>query len=938
MNRLLYRRIAQECRELAGRAEGLAHEVFVDLFAQGVMETASAARELPVNRWASRLELLPPLPEESAAYMPQVRQLLAEIPQQDWTSYPELAGWLYQYFLEGRKDELFSGFKRGRKARAADIPAVTQLFTPRWIARYMAENTVGRLWLELHPESPLQEKWRYYDREAGRGDPAGVNDGDITPALADWRVLDPACGCGHLLTAVFDVLLEMYREAGVPGGDAVRYILQHNLHGLDLDPVALRICAFTLLLHAAAIDSSVAAEGLPAGIAVCTEAADDEFGSLRRPASGGGSRGERLLAQRYDAVITNPPYLGRRHMSGALAGFLDREYPRTRNDLFAAFLERGLELVRPGGYHAAINQQAWMFLTGYEELRTRLLEQTTLVSLLHLGPRCFDDIGGEVVQSVCFILRGSPPGEEAEGVYWRLDQEAVPAAKEACYLKRDSSRMSRVRQAEFIALPGKRLAYELPAPWRRLFHEAPPLSRFYAVKKGMDTGCNEQYVRFWHEVPPGTAAINAFAVRPEAARWFPYAKGGGPRRWYGNHYYVVLWQNDGEAIRGNPRSNLRNTAYYRRPGITWSTVSTGTPGFRLLEPGFLFDNGGSCLFPLDGQRTNHYALLAYLNSAVAAELLRQMNPTLNVQPGDVARLPVDEALLDDPGLAALGGACVKLAREEWEESERSWCCRGHPVALADQDQEPDSPPVSLEERFAQFRGRRRQRAAQLAALEQEINRRVYSRFKLEPLGQTGEPQAPTEPRLRDDLAAYLSFTAESALGYVPPGSEASTASPHRAIITEAELLRLCGAQLGNRAVQPDLAAADLHWIGHTLGSRRGESPKETVDRFWRDEWYAEHKRRFGGRPLFARFQSGPNQALTAYSPIRSLSEASVEVLLQLAAEQLAQPGITGQPAAEQELKHLLHRLQSWHPLPQTDAWECDRTRLTRFASLFTIDS
>ncbi|MDF2926987.1 MAG: Eco57I restriction endonuclease [Paenibacillaceae bacterium] len=954
MNRQLYKHTAQQFRQLAARQAALGARETVLLFVHAAMEVAARAYGVPVSSWVLQADLQPSpeeLPGCSAALLSQATEVLASIPEEEWRRYPELPGWLYQYILEERKDSLFAGFKRGKKAGPEDIPAVTQLFTPEWIARYMAENTIGRLWADSRPDSALAQSWRYFDNEAAgnspreeqrkeAADPAGADSclsGQRTdmPDIASWAVLDPACGCGHLLTAAFDVLLGVYAEAGVEGGQAARQILRANLHGLDIDPLAVRICRFVLLLKAAQIDPAIVREPIRLGIAAFAGDAPDEFGSLlrmdREAAAAAGHRADSrldcdveqltfdlplggtpmeheasgeiagqpemsmdteaasLLLKRYHVVITNPPYLGRRNMSDRLAAFLDREYPRGRNDLFAAFLERGLELLRPGGYHAAINQQSWMFLSGYEELRAHILQEAAVVSLLHLGTRSFEDIGGEVVQSVCFVMRHSPGCGET-GAYWMLTQEGSPAAKEAVYANRPRDRLFLVRQSEFAALPGKRFAYGLPASWRRLFRELPPLSSLYAVKKGMDTGCNERYVRFWHEVPEESLSFRA--ERPEAARWFPYAKGGGQRKWYGNHYYVVRWSDNGAAIRRDPRSNLRNAAYYGRPGITWSTVSTGSPGFRLLEPGFLFDNGGSCLFPLDRKRTNHCGLLAYLNSGVAVELLRQMNPTLNVQPGDVARLPLDPALTDDKELIRLGAACVELARAAWDETEWSWNYLGHPVAAAAGSQS------MLREGFERYMHDRQQRESAQLALEQEIDRRVYAHYGLEPVHGEGQPEQ--EPvlssrTLKEEMTSFLSYAAGCALNVYPVDGERPYAR-EPAVVTPEMLVHRLENWL-RRLWGEEQLQQNLQFIAAALGCRKKEEYRDRMIRFFRDEWYTEHKSSFGGRPLYLRICSGPRGALIAYAPVRMISGELAAEAARLA-ERLAEQQEAGENLSE----------------------------------------
>lgn len=952
MNRGLHRRAVQALRAVVAKAEGAGREEAAQACVRIVMETASAAAGIPVSSWAMKEEIVPRLsPSSPEDILLRGSMLLEEwIPREDWQRYPELAGWMYQYMLEEYKDVLFARFKKGSKAAAEDIPAVTQLFTMEWIARYMAENTVGRIWLERNPHSPLRRKWRYYDNEAGLSGQAPGQSRFAPDSLCDWKLLDPACGCGHLLTAAFDVLLDLYIEAGYSRKTAARLILERNLFGLDIDPLAVRLCRFVLLMKGAAHDPELVVTKIRLGVADFAGEPELAFGSLERPSwpeapnpvascpaqsadAGGWSGAADILRQSYHAVITNPPYLGRRNMNAQLAAFLDERYPRTKNDLFAAFLERGLELALPGGYHAAINQHAWMFLSGYEQLRARLLEETSLVSVLHLGTRAFEEIGGEVVQSVCFILRKEPPGPEARGVFWKLVEEHSPQAKETVYLERTPCKRYIVPQMDFMSLPGNRIAYELPVSWLRLFRDKPALGSKYAVKKGMDTGCNEEYVRYWHEVDP--ASVSFRCPDPGQADWFPYAKGGGPRRWYGNHYYVVRWTNNGQAIRQDPRSNLRNAAYYGKPGITWSTVSTGNPGFRLLEPGFLFDNGGSCLFPLQPGQDHLYSLLAYLNSRFVGELLGQLNPTLNIQPGDVARLPLDEELLRQPELQQLGLACVELARRDWNEMERSWNYNGHPAVEG-------TGVTGIEAGLLAWRRDRQSRRNELFRLEREIDRLVYAWYGLKPLNPAAAAGKKEEaPELKEDLQSVLSFAAGGMMNQYPIGGQRPFAGGSAVMLERQVLPRF--RQWLKAAVGETEAEAGLKWVGTILGCRGKETAEQRIDRFFRKEWYGQHVRSFEGKPLYLRISSGPTDSFLAFVPVRRMSLAVAEDIRTEAMNRLAEAnpgmdqGLQERPAASgAELVDFIGRLERLLESireREEHTHDCSRTIMAQYASI-----
>lgn len=871
MNTALHRRIAQDIRFLLIEESRILPAQATEGFIHLLMASASRAWRMPVEAWTAWEGLQPAFPElYPAGLREQALSLLGEIPEEDWRLDPRLPGWMYQYWLASQKAQLFRRFKTGTKAAHRDIPAVTQLFTPEWIARYLAENTVGRLWETACPGTSLLHKWQYYDAPHERKDAGQPAD------PLEWTVLDPACGCGHLLTAAFDILLDICEEAGIAKETAVISILSRQLYGLDIDPAAVRICRFVLLLKGAAVAPQILLEAFPLHVAALTRESGFCFGSLDRPAPQAPAAAQAgaapalepaaLLSKQYHVVITNPPYLGRRNMDKETADFLDRAYPGASGDLFAAFMVRCLELLLPHGYHGAITPQSWMFLSNYEGLRTRLLDRETVISLLHLGSRAFEGNSGEVVQTVSFILRHAEPSASASGRYWRLT-EGTSRQKEQAFISGNPQRLHQVGQSIFRHIPGTRLAYELPVEWASLFRLHPPVSRFCTVKKGMDTGCNEQYVRLWHEVPRETLSFCSPA--PETASWYPYAKGGGPQKWYGNHYYVVFWQNNGEAIRRDARSNLRNCAYFGRPGITWSTVSTGRPGFRLLEEGFLFDNGGSCLFPVPGQEETIPALLAYLNSGVAATLLSQMNPTLNVQPGDVARLPLDMQLLHHPRLAELGRVCIELARAEWNETERSWSYIGHPAVHTCR---MDTAELSLRH-YAELRV---QRLNKLRELERSADLFILDYYGLgRPSGGKEKTELTREEGcLKEAAEALLSYAIGCFLGvYGGPDSDKGDQAPD--ILWESDFLHMLHGWL-SRIWRQEESGESIRAIARFLGLKARETGEERILRYFQRDWYPRHCREFDGRPRYLRISSGSRQALVAYAPVLGLHDGTAD--------------------------------------------------------------
>lgn len=876
-----------------------------------------------------------------AASRDGLNRLFDDLASSVWQEGPETVGWMHQYFMEERKDEVFSRLKAGNKADKYDLPAVTQLFTPSWIASYMAENTIGRIWLDAHPESNCKSQWNYYVDKEGRQSSVGdvSRDRKSKPLRPeDIKVLDPACGCGHLLVSAFDVLETIYRDAGYDSIKIPLLILRHNLRGLDIDERAVEVARFTLLLKAARSNPAILYENIELyleAFAEPDESSLDEvfhllqsvgltsrarklaaelceiykdarmFGSLIRTdkleaedwkelrdlgseiLAGRLVRQTMLLKGRYDAVITNPPYMGRRSMGEALARFIDSSYPEGRNDLFAAFLQRAVEFLKPGGYHAAINQHAWMFLSGYEGLRVHLLETITILSMLHLGTRAFEDIGGEVVQTVCFVLQNKPPEVSDTAVYYRLVYCTSPSSKEAEFLAGRDETAYITAQHSFFSMPGASIVYWATETTRSAFRRFPRIDSRFAVKKGMDTGNNARYVRCWFEVDEADQSLTRYEGQwnGESRRWYPYNKGGGSRKWYGGHLYVVDWEEDGRRIRSEPKGNLRNERFFFRPAITWSTVATGEIGFRLLGPGFLFDNGGSCLFPED-EGLYLYAVLAFLNSSHVQTLLAQINPTINSQPGDIAKLPLPMEVLQHAKLSELGRTCVDIAKADWDASELSWHFDRHPLLnLIGED-------GLLETAYGRWTASRMEMEVRLKECKEEIDRIVRSLLVMEEAsgGKAHSPGTLAHPERNAAVRSFLSYTAGCLLGRYPyfrsGGRDNRTAQgrtdsvlsissiPDSPYDLMAQLRAFLAGIGGESAVERNLA-----WIAGAIGRRQPDlSAEASVRAYFAEAFWSDHVKRYLRRPIYWVFSSGPEKAFQAVASYHRLTPETLETM------------------------------------------------------------
>ena len=636
----------------------------------------------------------------------------------------EVIGWLYQFYISERKDEVFAGFKKNKKAGADEIPAATQLFTPHWIVRYLVENSVGRLWLTNHPESELVEQMDYYVKPVGR-------DADLLKIESpeELRVVDPAAGSGHMLTYAFDLLHAIYMEQGYAPSDIPNLIIEHNLHGIEIDPRAGSLAAFALTMKAAAKNKRFLKNPVQPRISVLdnvrfnqddldymwslsngvsAERSEfdafwnafehaDSFGSLIQPNAdlvprlkplvdgleaagnflGGMARRvieqSEVLAQAYTAVVANPPYMGSNNMGDALVRFAEAAYPSTKSDFYTMFMARAELLTCPGGGWGLISPHGWMFQSSFSAWRRHFLTSNRLSSLLQLGRGVF----GSDWASAAFVAVRARPTKDSGATYRKLFERALDVRSrellERLFLDTNYQSYS-VQQNSFLEIDGTPLAFSLGQAVLDLLSNAESVSTYASPKQGLITGDNDRFLRYWWEVA-------AERITPDAGRgldvgrnapWVPYLKGGPPRRWAGNELHVVQWANDGYDIRnffgpnGRQRSRPQNTDSYFRPGLTWSTIA-GEFAVRAAEAGAIFDAKGSLLL-LENEQ-NQLRLLGYLNSSFAGRIIATLSPTLDFSQGPVGRIPVPEGVLGEDGVDDAIRECVSISQADWAGQE-----------------------------------------------------------------------------------------------------------------------------------------------------------------------------------------------------------------------------------------------------------------------------
>lgn len=687
-----------------------------------------------------------------------LRRLIDTIPEEDWEQV-EVIGWLYQFYISEKKDDVI-----GKVVKSEDIPAATQLFTPNWIVQYLVQNSVGRQWLQTYPDSSLKGKMPYYIEPAEQTPEVQAQLAAITPSSIEpesIKVLDPACGSGHILTEAYNVLKAIYEERGYRTRDIPQLILENNIFGLDIDDRAAQLSGFAMLMLARQDDRRILSPNrgvrlnivslqeskldivelwaklnfhqqvqrgttgqmFPEGPALANtdsaeynllmrtlalftsaktlgsliqvpqedEAALKTFldGLYRLAVEGDIPQKEAaaglipyiqqawILAQRYDAVVANPPYMGGKGMNGELKEFAKKQFPDSKSDLFAMFMQHAFSLLKENGFNAQVNMQSWMFLSSYEALRSWLLDNKTFVTMAHLGARAFGQISGEVVQTTAWVINNSH-AEFYQPVFFRLI-DGSEQQKQTALLKREN-RFDITLQNDFKKIPGTPIAYWASDATRAAFFHNNTLSSQVPVKVGLQTGSNDRFVREWHEI-----SIDKFSFFDSSAeslrKWFPYNKGGEFRKWYGNNENIVNWENDGYEIRnysdenGKQRSRPQNIAYYRKKSITWSFISSSYFGARYSDTHAIFDVAGSSAFPRKDCIFNY---TAYMCSSVAHYFMKLMNPTLNFQVGNVSNLPVPSQM-NESLINGIANELIELHKNDWNSFESAWEFKKNPL-------------------------------------------------------------------------------------------------------------------------------------------------------------------------------------------------------------------------------------------------------------------
>lgn len=893
-----------------------------------------------------------------------VYRLVHDIPEDDFNvekeGQVEIIGWLYQYYNTELKDETFALLKKNVKITKERIPAATQLFTPDWIVRYMVENSLGRLWLEGHPNDELKANWKYYLDEAEQEPEVqaqldAIREEYKTMKPEDIKVIDPCMGSGHILVYAFDVLMQIYESYGYSQRDAAKSILENNLYGLDIDNRAYQLAYFALMMRArqynrrildgeaacnvyaiqesngiernhlkyfgaglndlerrdalnqitGLLDTFVDAKeyGSILNIESCNwdllfrfVAETNEAGQISLDSIGLEYTKEQLqllikigqtMEQKYDVVVTNPPYMGTSNGDGKLNDYVKKYYPDSKTDLFAVFIERCNKMTRKNGYQAMITQHSWMFISTYEKLRLNVLKYN-IVSMAHLGARAFEEIAGEVVQTTTFVQRKNYIPNFI-GSYFRLVDLNSQLEKEVAFLRGYGRHYA--AQDNFGGIPGSPLAYWVSDNTMKAFKNGKLLKDSVTASVGIQTGDNEKFLRLWWEIVFCDVKFDAKGLRDsfQKRRWFPYNKGGEFRKWYGNDAVVIDWKNDGEAIKQNSLITGRHYQQYAdelkfRPMVTWSRISTGSPAFRIKEAGYLSDMAG---FSLYSNRTRLETILAFCNSTVAKHYLSFLAPTLNFMVGPVISMPFAECSSFENIVISTVQNAVKLSKEDWDSFETSWNFAKHPLL--------DGMTVKIA--FEHWANLCDNRFIQLKADEEELNRIFITIYGLQDELTPEVDDKDVTIRKADlgrDIRSFISYALGCMFGRYSldieglayAGGEWHDSNYITFIPDKDNILPITDEEyfeddivglfvvFVKKVYGEETLEQNLDFIAKALGNK-GNTSREVIRNYFLKEFFKDHCKVYQKRPIYWLFDSGKENGFKALIYMHRYNEDTI---------------------------------------------------------------
>ena len=902
-----------------------------------------------------------------------IHRMVESIDESAWGQI-EIIGWLYQFYISEKKDQVI-----GNVVASEDIPAATQLFTPNWIVKYLVQNSLGAQWLATYPDSQLSEKMEYYIKPAEQTDEVKAQLEAITPGTLNPEALtliDPASGSGHILVEAYDLFKAIYLERGYRQRDVARLILEKNLFGLDIDGRAAQLTGFALMMKGRADDRRLFERGVELNVmpllgskgfdaerlAQCVKLADygivdsdleelkqlfehaSTFGSLIQVPEGLAAKlpalkqlseatsqdlfvsdalthlaalvqQAELLAGQYDAVVANPPYMGSKGMNALVKKFAKDHFPDAKSDLFACFIKRGFTLAKDAGYNAMVTMQSWMFLSSFKRMRESMLREKTIGTMAHLGARAFGSISGEVVQTTACVLQNRSL-QSYKPVFFRLLDGGE--AEKSTALANGEKRFDTTAQDEFKKIPGSPVAYWVSHNLRDTFLQYPSLTGAVQIKHGMTTGNTDRFIRRWSEISATTICTDALSQDAAAAskrKWFPIAKGGDFRKWFGNGESIINYENRASAMReacaaGDlPGFRHDNSHLFFRPLLVGSGITSGAISFRYVPAGSVVDVNLRAIYSASSDEEGCTKVLGFLGSSLVSGLTRILNPTLATNIGDIERLPVNVENHDCQLITQL----VALARDDWDAYERSRDFESLPILNASSEHTP-----TLESSYIAWVTQNRETIAEMQRLEEENNRLFIDAYGLQ-----GEltPDVPIEEitltvnpayryggnlteeeqwtRFRQDtmkeLVSYaigcmmgrynldasgLIYAHSGGAGFDPSRYTTFPADPDGIVpLTDSDWFEDDAAHRLMEFISVAWDATHLEdnlaFLASNLSPRNNESSRETLRRYLYDRFFKDHLQTYKKRPIYWLFSSGKQKAFQCLVYLHRYNEGTL---------------------------------------------------------------
>ena len=896
-----------------------------------------------------------------------IQQMIELIPEDDWKDAVQIIGWLYQYYNSEKKDDVFAALKKNVKITKENIPAATQLFTPDWIVRYMVENSLGRLWLEGHPDvkeqllpteeeqsayaagnrDPEDTKWHYYLEEAEQEPEVQAQLSEIRKEYAalapdQLKVIDPCSGSGHILAYMFDVLMKIYESYGYTTREAVASIVENNLYGLDIDDRAAQLAYFAVMMKARQYDRRFFSRGIQPHVYAIVEsnhvdkfavdyfcngdmkltAAMDtiikelhdakEYGSILTVTPQDWSvlydrfaeitkdinmsrdtvlrellplvQVAEALAQKYETVVTNPPYMGMRNMNDKLNDFIKEKYADYKADFFSSFVIHSSEMTKKNGFCGFFTPYVWMFIQSYENMRNYLYNQATIETLIQFEYSAFE----EATVPVCtFAFRNDYV--KRKGCYLRLvdfrggmevqrqkSLEAILNHKCGFYYEQSTD--------DFSKIPGSPVAYWVNENVAKAFDTGKTLSSVARTRQGLASSDNNRFLKLWWEpsfVKIGFGMKNAEIAKQSRRKWFPCNKGGEFRKWYGNNVYVVNWENDGKEmleyaakLYGSPTRTIKNIAYYFQGGMTWGTITSGKLSMRHSPVGFIPEHAGGMIPLLHWGEKEEY-LLGMMNSNTAMLFLSFLSPTLRFTEGPVGLVPILYDKRYCGNIAHIVKNCESDSILDWDSFETSWDFRHHPLLRK---------VPTIAEAFEQWQAECDNRFNQLKANEEELNRIFIDIYGLQDeLTPEVEDKDVTVRKadLGRDIRSFISYAVGCMFGRYSldvdgltyAGGEWDDSKYTSFAADKDNIIPICDdeyfeddivglfVEFVRTVYGADTLDENLKFIADALGGKG--QPKDVIRNYFLNDFYKDHCKIYQKRPIYWLFDSGKKNGFKA---------------------------------------------------------------------------